>query len=1528
MLPLTHLPNRRRNLLNSQIHKFKFSFLDTVFSFLFTFFIQASTLYGQTPFQPCTGCVANDDHVESVVLVQLNPDYTPVSGKPQFIDLPTTCSGSTTITGYLKITFTQNATTRYGISLAGNILVDGVFSQTFTYCDPAETNSGTFVKYISDFPITYTCGTKLELQDLFIGWGNSAGSNVCPAPNSPIICAASPHCEQLPLTPGGPPIVIVTPLSADFTATGSCAIAKPAQTYSFDALDATDGTTGGTLPYSSFSWTIVNKNTSLQVGTMTGSNPSFDFAQAGAGPGVYTVTLTVTDGASPAVTSTISKDITVISCCPPLDAGTDGTLSVCTGTTPTQAQLFAALGGTPSTGGTWSGPVTGVYTYTVTAAAPCSNTATSTVTVTEAAKPNAGTSGALSICTGSTVTEAQLYAVIGTHDAGGTWSPALAGAGTYTYTVAATAPCTEDATSTVTVTEAAKPNAGTSGALSICTGSTVTEAQLYAVIGTHDAGGTWSPALAGAGTYTYTVAATAPCTEDATSTVTVTEAAKPNAGTSGALSICTGSTVTEAQLYAVIGTHDAGGTWSPALAGAGTYTYTVAATAPCTEDATSTVTVTEAAKPNAGTSGALSICTGSTVTEAQLYAVIGTHDAGGTWSPALAGAGTYTYTVAATAPCTEDATSTVTVTEAAKPNAGTSGALSICTGSTVTEAQLYAVIGTHDAGGTWSPALAGAGTYTYTVAATAPCTEDATSTVTVTEAAKPNAGTSGALSICTGSTVTEAQLYAVIGTHDAGGTWSPALAGAGTYTYTVAATAPCTEDATSTVTVTEAAKPNAGTSGALSICTGSTVTEAQLYAVIGTHDAGGTWSPALAGAGTYTYTVAATAPCTEDATSTVTVTEAAKPNAGTSGALSICTGSTVTEAQLYAVIGTHDAGGTWSPALAGAGTYTYTVAATAPCTEDATSTVTVTEAAKPNAGTSGALSICTGSTVTEAQLYAVIGTHDAGGTWSPALAGAGTYTYTVAATAPCTEDATSTVTVTEAAKPNAGTSGALSICTGSTVTEAQLYAVIGTHDAGGTWSPALAGAGTYTYTVAATAPCTEDATSTVTVTEAAKPNAGTSGALSICTGSTVTEAQLYAVIGTHDAGGTWSPALAGAGTYTYTVAATAPCTEDATSTVTVTEAAKPNAGTSGALSICTGSTVTEAQLYAVIGTHDAGGTWSPALAGAGTYTYTVAATAPCTEDATSTVTVTEAAKPNAGTSGALSICTGSTVTEAQLYAVIGTHDAGGTWSPALAGAGTYTYTVAATAPCTEDATSTVTVTEAAKPNAGTSGALSICTGSTVTEAQLYAVIGTHDAGGTWSPALAGAGTYTYTVAATAPCTEDATSTVTVTEAAKPNAGTSGALSICTGSTVTEAQLYAVIGTHDAGGTWSPALAGAGTYTYTVAATAPCTEDATSTVTVTEAAKPNAGTSGALSICTGSTVTEAQLYAVIGTHDAGGTWSPALAGAGTYILYRCSDNTMYRRCNINCYGYRAGTSCTNIVNNPTNLFRNCDRQQSQ
>jgi gliding motility-associated-like protein len=95
------------------------------------------------------------------------------------------------------------------------------------------------------------------------------------------------------------------------------------------------------------------------------------------------------------------------------------------------------------------------------------------------------------------------------------------------------------------------------------------------------------------------------------------------------------------------------------------------------------------------------------------------------------------------------------------------------------------------------------------------------------------------------------------------------------------------------------------------------------------------------------------------------------------------------------------------------GTYTVQVAITQSGQTTTCTSGVVNVNATPSAGTNGTLTICTGSTVTESQLYgALTGSPTAGGVWSPALAGAGVYTYTQSATSPCTVNNTATVTVT------------------------------------------------------------------------------------------------------------------------------------------------------------------------------------------------------------------------------------------------------------------------------------------------------------------------------------------------------------------------------------------------------------------------------------------------------------------------------------------------------------------------------------
>ncbi len=309
---------------------------------------------------------------------------------------------------------------------------------------------------------------------------------------------------------------------------------------------------------------------------VTEQNPSHLYMM----PGTYSVTLTATNE-NGSNTKTINDYITVEAA---PNAGADGMLLICEGTTPSPEDLFDALVGTPDEGGTWTNEGL-IYTYTVTGTDPCGD-ATATVTVTEVAAPNAGTNGTLNICEGTTPSNEDLFNALGGNpDEGGTWSNEGL---IYTYTINSSC---GNASATVTVTETTAPNAGTDGTLNILEGTTPSETDLFnALGGDPDEGGTWTnDGLI----YTYTVTGTAPC-GDATATVTVTEESAPNAGTDGTLEVCEGTTPSETDLFnALGGDPDEGGTWTnDGLI----YTYTVTN---AFGFATATVTVTEKALPEA-----------------------------------------------------------------------------------------------------------------------------------------------------------------------------------------------------------------------------------------------------------------------------------------------------------------------------------------------------------------------------------------------------------------------------------------------------------------------------------------------------------------------------------------------------------------------------------------------------------------------------------------------------------------------------------------------------------------------------------------------------------------------------------------------------------------------------------------------------------------------------------------------------------------------------------------------------------------
>lgn len=975
----------------------------------------------------------------------------------------------------------------------------------------------------------------------------------------------------------------------------------------------------------------------------------------------------------------------------------------------------------------------GTYVIEVTDSGGC--VLTEEVTINYNPAPNAGTDSAISFCSSDATLD--LFTLLGgTPDATGSWSPALTSGtgvfdpaadtgGIYTYTVAGSGSCA-DATATITVTLDIAPEAGTDNTKAYCSLDAASDLFLE-LGGTPDLGGVWSPALTSGtgvfdpavdavGVYTYTVLGTGLCV-DASATITVTVDIAPEAGSNGTINFC--SSDVSVDLFTLLGgTPDTGGTWSPALTSgtgmfdpavdtANIYTYIVIGGG-C-PDATSEVIVTIDTAPNAGTDGAVDLCTDNASIDL-FDSLVGTPDVGGVWSPVLASGtgifnplvdvgGIYTYTVSPTGACSVDATATVTVTLNIAPVAGANGTMAYCSTDAATDLFLN-LGGTPDIGGTWTPTLTSgtgvfdplvdtAGNYTYTVVGLGICI-DAISEVVVTIDTAPDAGTDGSIDLCTDNATVDL-FDSLGGAPDPGGVWSPTLTSgtgdfdpavdaAGIYTYTVSPVgAACFVDDTATVTVIVDTAPEAGIDGTMAYCSTDVTTDLFLN-LNGTPDMGGTWSPALTSgtgmfdpavdmAGIYTYTVAGVGVCADDSADIVVTVDIA-PDAGIDDTVEFCSSDSTSDLINY-LGGTPDATGTWNPALTSgtgifdpaidtAGSYTYTVS-NGVCI-DAVSTLDITVYSAPNSGIDDITMLCSDNPSID--LFTLLGgTPDTGGTWFPVLASgtgvfnpavdmAGGYSYTVTGSGTCA-DATSMITVDVDVAPNAGIDNTIEFC--STDTALDLFTLLGgTPDTTGTWSPSMASGtgifdpandtgGIYTYTVS-NGICDDD-TSTVDVTLYEAPNAGTNGTADFCTNNNSADLIDY-LGGTPDTSGTWTPTLTSGtgffdpsvdlgGTYIYTVSGTGTCI-DAITSVEVTVSSAPDAGSDADASFCMSES--PVNLFSLlVGTPDSGGTWSPAMASgsgvfdpsvdaAGDYAYTVTGIGVC-EDISAVISVSLSEAP-------------------------------------------------------------------------------------------------------------------------------------------------------------------------------------------------------------------------------------------------------------------------------------------------------------
>lgn len=467
-----------------------------------------------------------------------------------------------------------------------------------------------------------------------------------------------------------------------------------------------------------------------------------------------------------------------------------------------------------------------------------------------------------------------------------------------------------------------------------------------------------------------------------------------------------------------------------------------------------------------------------------------------------------------------------------------------------------------------------------------------------------------------------------------------------------------------------------------------------------------------------------------------------------------------------------------------------------------------------------------------------------------------------------------------------------------------------------TQSPVVTTSYTVTVGESSSLLCTTSASGTITIYPLPIVNAGLDQTL-------CNQMIPYTLTGYSPAGGTWTgsgvtaggvftPGSVGTGTFTltYTYTNANSCTNSDSVIMTVLNPSVANAGND--TTVCVNS-----PQFNCIGT-PAGGSWSgsalitpagifvPSAVGTYNVTYTYGL-ATCLTTDVKVITVNALPVVAAGANQSMCI-------DAPPFNLAGASPAGGLWSgtgitsamlgtfdPAVAGAGTFVLTYTYTDPvtnCLNSAGKTITVNPLPVVNAG--GDQTLCN-----QMIPYTLTGYSPAGGSWSgtgvtlagvftPGVAGAGTFTltYTYTNGNGCTNSDSVVMTVVNPAIANAGNDTA--VCIGS-----PQFQCIGT-PAGGSWSgsalvtpggifvPSTAGTYTLTYSYGV-ATCLTTDNKTIVVNPLPVVNAGSNQSVCIDIApfnlppATPAGGNWSGTGITNGALGTFDPAIATAGTYIL---------------------------------------------
>lgn len=533
----------------------------------------------------------------------------------------------------------------------------------------------------------------------------------------------------------------------------------------------------------SWAWSATS-STGVSFSNATAQNPTVTFANAG----TYTVSLVATNSGG---SGTYTKTITVNA----LPNVTVNSPTICAGQTTTLtaagASTYSWSTGASGTSLTQSPANTTNYTVTGTSTAGCVKTATATVTVKATPTVSVNTP---SICTGSSaVLTASGATTYSWSTSATTASISVSPANTATYTVTGTTNgCTQAKTATVTVNSLPTVSVASS---TICSGQTAT----LTASGTSSSY-TWNTGASGAnlsvspsGTTSYTVTGTssAGCAKTATASVTVKTTPSVNANSTA---ICQGSSAVLTASGATSYNWSTSATTSTiSVSPSSTATYTVTGTTNgCSGSATAVVTVNSLPSVNANAS---TICAGGTATLTASGASTYTWSTGANGSSITvspSGAASYTVTGTNASGCTASYVTNVNVASA--PSISVNSA-TICNGGNATlNASGVSTYSWSTGSNNTSVSVSPSSTTVYTVTGNSSgCSVMASNTATVIVNPLPSVALASIPgSLCDNSPAVTLNGTPAGGTYSgagvSGNTFSPGLAGIGTFTLSYAYT--------------------------------------------------------------------------------------------------------------------------------------------------------------------------------------------------------------------------------------------------------------------------------------------------------------------------------------------------------------------------------------------------------------------------------------------------------------------------------------------------------------------------------------------------------------------------------------------------------------------------------------------------------------------------------------------------------------------------------------------------------------------